>query len=246
MADRLLIVGRGRMGRLVESLAHEYGFEVAAILDSASNPGGTGVTSALCDGIAAAIDFSAASATVASLPRLAGLGTPAVVGTTGWHEQEASLKRMVREARAGVVAAANFSLAANVMAVMAEHLGRALAAQPSYGAWVHEIHHAAKRDAPSGTALMLERSLRAAGYPFAVDVSSSRAGHVPGTHTLGFDGPAETLTLTHAVRDRATFAHGALAAARWLIGKQGWFTMRDVLGLFTHPAAPAERERPRP
>ena len=131
----------------------------------------------------------------------------------------------------GAVVAANFSLGANLMNALASEMGRLLADKDAYGAWIHEAHHKAKVDAPSGTALMLKRALESAGYALPVDVSSTRAGWVPGTHSVGFDGPAEALTLTHLVRDRATFAHGALEAARWVAGRQGWFTMRDVLGL---------------
>jgi 4-hydroxy-tetrahydrodipicolinate reductase len=127
--------------------------------------------------------------------------------------------------------AANFSLGANLMNALTVTMGRLLRDKEAYGAWIHEAHHKAKIDAPSGTALMLKRALASTGYRLPVDVSSTRAGWVPGTHSVGFDGPAESLTLTHAVRDRATFAHGALEAARWVAGRQGWFTMRDVLGL---------------
>jgi 4-hydroxy-tetrahydrodipicolinate reductase len=93
------------------------------------------------------------------------------------------------------------------------------------------MHHAAKRDAPSGTALALESALRRSGYDRAVDISSTRAGSIPGIHTVGFDAPSETITLTHSARDRTAFARGALEAARWVRGKPGWFTMKDVLGL---------------
>lgn len=245
MGDRLLIVGRGRMGRLVEALAPESGFEVAVVLGSASNVDGAGVSAAQCEGVAAAIDFSTPTATLASVPRLARLGVPIVIGTTGWLEHEDSLRRLVADAGAGVVAAANFSMAASVMTEVAGHLGRVFASHAGYGAWIHEMHHAAKRDAPSGTALMLERSLRSADYVLPVDISSARAGYVPGTHTLGFDAPTETLAITHTVRDRATFARGALLAARWLIGRQGWFTMRDVLGFTPETTVSHESERPR-
>jgi 4-hydroxy-tetrahydrodipicolinate reductase len=97
------------------------------------------------------------------------------------------------------------------------------------GAWIHETHHHAKKDAPSGTALMLKRAMEHAGYEKRIDVSSTRAGAFPGTHEVGFDALTETVTLTHAVRDRAVFAHGALEAARWIKDRQGWFTMDDML-----------------
>jgi 4-hydroxy-tetrahydrodipicolinate reductase len=228
---RLLLVGRGRMGRLIESLAGGYGAEVAGILDRASNAKGAGVTAQRCRGIDVAIDFSTAEATLDSVPRLAAHGVSLVVGTTGWLAREAELRDAVARAGIGAVVAANFSLGANVLEALAESAGRLLAGADSYGAFIHEAHHSAKKDAPSGTALRLRKAVERGGFPRAIDVSSTRAGFIPGTHTVGFDAQAETLALTHTVRDRATFAHGALAAARWVQGRKGWFTMRDVLGL---------------
>ena len=122
---------------------------------------------------------------------------------------------------------------------LVESAGRVLAGAESYGAFIHEAHHAAKKDAPSGTALLLRKAVERGGYPRPIDVSSTRAGSIPGTHTVGFDAQAETLELTHTVRYCAAFAHGALAAAGWIRGRKGWFTMRDVLGFsprsFTTP-----------
>lgn len=228
---RLLLLGHGRMGRLVESLAPEYGFEITAILDRETNGSGEGATAERCRDADVAIDFSTAEATLASAPRLAAYGVNLVIGTTGWQAREAEVREAVRGV--GAVVAANFSRAANVLDALVETAGALLRDSESYGAFIHEAHHRAKKDAPSGTALMLKGALERAGYRLSVDVSSTRAGFVPGVHTVGFDGPAETLTLTHSVRDRATFAHGALEAARWVAGRKGWFTMRDVLGLET-------------
>jgi 4-hydroxy-tetrahydrodipicolinate reductase len=228
---RLLVVGHGRMGRLVEQLAPQYGFEVAAVLDSASNPEGAGVTAERCRGVQVAVDFATAEATLSSVPRLAALGVNLVVGSTGWQAREAELRDAVAAASVGAVVSANFSRAANLLESLVERAGGLLASADSYGAFIHEAHHKAKKDAPSGTALMLRRALERGGYTLPVDVSSTRAGWIPGTHTVGFDGPAETLTLAHVVRERATFAHGALEAARWVVGRRGWFTMRDVLGI---------------
>jgi len=228
---RLLVVGHGRMGRLVAEHAPAYGFEVAGVLDRAANEAGAGATADRCRGVDVAVDFSSPEATLATAPRLAALGVSLVVGTTGWQAREVELREAVSQAAVGAVVAANFSLGANVLDALAEAAGRLLRDADSYGAFIHEAHHAAKKDAPSGTALMLRRALERGGYPRSVDVSSTRAGSIPGTHTVGFDGPAETLELVHTVRDRATFAHGALAAARWVVGKKGWFGMRDVLEL---------------
>jgi 4-hydroxy-tetrahydrodipicolinate reductase len=228
---RLLVVGHGRMGRLVEALAPSYGFEVTGVLDRASNADGRGATAERCAGVPVAIDFSTAEATLATAPRLAALGVSLVVGSTGWQARESELREAVARSATGAVVAANFSLGANVLEALSETTGRLLAGAEGYGAFIHEAHHQAKKDAPSGTALALRRALERSGFPRPVDVSSTRAGFIPGTHTVGFDGQAETLELVHTVRDRATFAHGALAAARWVVGRKGWFTMRDVLSL---------------
>jgi 4-hydroxy-tetrahydrodipicolinate reductase len=228
---RLLVVGHGRMGRLVAEHAPAYGFEVAGILDRAANAGGAGATAERCRGVDVAVDFSVPEATLATAPRLAGLGVSLVVGTTGWQAREAELREAVARSGVGAVVAANFSLGANVLDALTEAAGRLLRGAEAYGAFIHEAHHAAKKDAPSGTALMLRRALERGGFTRPVDVASTRAGFIPGTHTVGFDGLAETLALVHTVRDRATFAHGALLAARWVAGRKGWFTMRDVLGM---------------
>jgi 4-hydroxy-tetrahydrodipicolinate reductase len=217
------------MGRLVEALAPSYGFEVAGVLDLPENEGGRAATDERCRGVAVAVDFSTAEATLATAPRLAAHGVSLVIGTTGWQAGEAEVRSAVEASGVGAVVAANFSLGANVLDALAEAAGRLLAAAEPWGAFIHEAHHAAKKDAPSGTALMLRRALERGGWARPVDVASTRAGHMPGAHTVGFDGPAETLALVHTVRDRATFAHGALGAARWVAGKKGWFTMREAL-----------------
>ena len=229
---RLLVVGHGRMGRLVAAHAPAYGFEVAGVLDRAANEGGAGVTAESCRGVDVAVDFSTPEATLATAPRLAALGRVARrSGRPAGSPARPSCARRSPAPGSGAVVAANFSLGANVLDALTEAAARLLAGAEPYGAFIHEAHHAAKKDAPSGTALMLRRALERGGWARPVDVSSTRAGSIPGTHTVGLDGPAETVELVHTVRDRATFAHGALAAARWVAGKKGWFTMRDVLGL---------------
>jgi 4-hydroxy-tetrahydrodipicolinate reductase len=226
---RLLLVGYGRMGKLVERLAPDYGFNVVGHLDDTNNIGGEGIASAPDADVA--VEFSIPSAVAENLPRLAARRMNVVIGTTGWHEQEAKMRRIASDAGIGVVAAANFSLGVALFQHLTEQAARMFAPYPQYGAWVHEIHHSAKKDAPSGTAITLQRGMQEAGYAHHIDMASSRAGSVPGTHTVGFDGPFETVTLTHTNRDRAAFAQGALQAATWVHGKSGWFGIQDVLGL---------------
>lgn len=226
---RVLLVGHGRMGRLVESLAGEYGCEIAGIVDP---PAGTeGIDSDRWTGIDVAVDFSSPDAVITNVPALARRRMNIVLGTTGWDAHQAALKKIVADAGIGVVAAPNFSTGVVLFESIVAQAAKLFAGQKDYGAFVHEAHHSAKKDAPSGTALKLERAMRDAGFPRGIDVSSTRAGSIPGTHTIGFDGPAETITLTHAARDRSAFARGALTAARWVQGKSGWFSMQDVLGV---------------
>ena len=226
---KLLLIGHGRMGTLVEALAPEFGFEVAGVVDEFSS--GDALDSGNCPAADVAIDFTTAAAVENNLPKLAKLGMNVVIGTTGWNDREPYLREIAKRAGLGVVAAPNFSIGAILFTEIAARAGELFSARDEFGAWVHEAHHVAKRDAPSGTALGLKRRLESAGYPQPIDMSSTRAGSIPGVHTVGFDGPSETVTLTHTVRDRGTFARGALLAARWVHGRRGWFTMHDCLGL---------------
>jgi 4-hydroxy-tetrahydrodipicolinate reductase len=218
---KLLLVGYGKMGRLIEQLAPEHGCEIAGRIDV-----GSGDWSAPAD---VAVDFSTAEALRDNFRRYVDRGLPVVIGTTGWSAHEAELRRNAEAARLGVVAAANFSIGVNLFQLMVAEAARLMQAHEQYGAWIHEAHHAAKRDAPSGTALVLRDIMVGASYKRPIDMSSTRAGAIPGTHTVGFDGASDTIELTHSARDRRGFAAGALLAARWLEGRRGWFTMQDVL-----------------
>ena len=239
MSEPLLLVGHGRMGRLVEQLAGEFGMHVAGVVDraAAARP----ATWAAAD---VAIDFSIGEAVPQTFAALAARGTNVVIGTTGWQQHEPGLRLQAERAGIGVVAAPNFAIGVNLFVAMLEHAAGLMAANPAFGAYIHELHHAAKRDAPSGTALALQAAMRAQGYDLPVNVASTRAGSIPGTHTVGFDAPAETITLCHTARDRTGFARGALEAARWVRGKRGWFSMRDVLAIPSpQPRAPSPESR---
>ena len=224
---RILLLGHGRMGQLVESLAPEYGGAIAGVIDEHS--GDRAIVDGKYGDVDVAIDFTLADAVLRNLPQLAARKINVVIGTTGWQAQEAEMRAIAKDAGIGVLAAANFSLGMNVFQLAVEEASRHFAKHPEFGAWIHESHHIAKKDAPSGTALTLRKGMAHAGYQRPIDMSSTRVGTVPGTHTVGFDGPSETIEFTHTVRDRAVFARGALTAAKWLVGKRGWFSIRDVL-----------------
>ena len=211
------------MGRIVAALAPEYGIEITGTLTRGN--AGQPDTWPAAD---VAIDFSTAEATPANARVLASRGVSLVIGTTGWHREESALRAELAAADIGILSAANFAVGVNIFLALAERSAELLAAR-GFASWIHEAHHAAKKDAPSGTAVALQRVLERSGA--TPDVSSTRAGHIPGTHTVGFDSPSETVVLTHTARDRTVFARGALEAAKWIHGRRGWYGMRDLLNL---------------
>jgi 4-hydroxy-tetrahydrodipicolinate reductase len=228
---KLLLVGHGKMGQLVGTLAPQYDWEVAGVIDPGSPLHGGGPDADRWAGVDVAIDFSTPDSVIANAVVLAKRGISLVIGTTGWSAREAELRQAVADAGTGIVVAPNFSTGVVLFEALVAQAAKLFAPQTDFAAFLHEAHHSAKKDAPSGTAFLLKKTMEQAGFPRPIDVSSTRAGFIPGTHTVGFDGPAETVTLTHTARDRTAFARGALAAARWVHGKHGWFTMRDVLGI---------------
>jgi 4-hydroxy-tetrahydrodipicolinate reductase len=217
---RLLLVGYGKMGRLVEEMAVARQHTVAGRIDAGDD------TWPVAD---VSIDFSTADALAANFPKYLERRLPVVIGTTGWSGRLAEYKTQAAAARLGVVAAANFSIGVNLFELLVAEAARRMQSQPQYGAWIHEAHHAAKRDAPSGTAFLLRDAMTDAGYQRGIDMSSTRAGMIPGIHTVGFDSASDTIELTHTARDRRGFASGAIVAAEWLQGREGWFSMADVL-----------------
>jgi len=218
---RILLVGYGKMGQLVEELALAQGMEIASRIDV-----GKGNWAAPAD---VAIDFSTAAALTDNFPRYVQRKLPAVIGTTGWPELVPTFRAEAERAGLGIVASANFSIGVNLFEMVVAEAARVVRQHPQYGAWIHEAHHSTKRDAPSGTALLLRDVMTGAGYDRRIDISATRAGAIPGIHTVGFDGPSDTIELTHTARDRRGFASGALLAAQWIQGRRGWFSMMDVL-----------------
>src|SRR5690349_11264478 len=225
----LAIIGYGKMGKLIEQLAPEYGFAVAVKLDEFNNTNYEGVTPENFRGIDVAVDFSIPAAVVENVERISALGVNIVVGTTGWIEHADRVKAAVKKNGTGLVWSPNYSIGVNVFARVVAETARLLAHEPEYGAWAWEIHHATKKDAPSGTLLKLIDEMKGSGYARPIDASSSRAGAHPGTHEIGFDSAADTITLRHVARGREGFARGALKAAQWIIGRKGFFEFSDVL-----------------
>jgi 4-hydroxy-tetrahydrodipicolinate reductase len=247
---KVALIGPGRMGREIQALAREQGVEVVAMLGRAETssggaaprsdseagfprshgtpgePSAADFAEALA-GADVAIDFTAPGAAVDNIRSCVAVECPVVVGTTGWYDRLPEVEALVADSGGSVLWAANFSTGVAVLRALATRAGSLLAGLDDYDVHVVETHHTAKRDAPSGTALVLRDDIVGSlGRP--VEITSLRVGHVPGTHEVVVDGPFEQILLRHEARDRRVFADGALRAARWLPGRRGLFTFGDV------------------
>ncbi|MEO8561237.1 MAG: dihydrodipicolinate reductase C-terminal domain-containing protein [bacterium] len=231
----LALIGMGKMGRALAALAPERGFRVVAQLDP-TRPDYAGVNAGTLAGAQVAIDFTAPDSAAANARACAAAGCPVVVGTTGWYDALPAVAADIERAGGAMLTAPNFSVGVAVFDRVVAEVARLFASLDGFDAHLVETHHAAKKDAPSGTAGMLARTAEDA-LGRAIPVTSIRVGHVPGTHELIFDAPFEQVRLVHEARDRRVFAEGALLAARWLVGRRGVFTMQDVLSS-PHAARP--------
>ena len=221
---KLALVGYGKMGRMIAELAPEYGFEVAATVDLHDDF----AKASACD---VAIEFTTPDAAPGNIEKLAAMNMPTVVGTTGWLAHMDQVRVAVDQHKSALVWSPNFSIGVNVFFRLVREAALLLKDEPEYGAWAWEIHHDTKKDAPSGTLIKLVDQMKQVGYARNIDISSNRAGRHPGTHDIGFDSAADTITLRHAARSREGFARGALKAAQWLVAEKrtGVFEFSDVL-----------------
>ena len=225
MNRRLAIIGDGKMGRALAELAGAHQFDVAALLSHEAVRRG-GVTEHLLNGAQVAVEFTTAASAPANIRACVAAGVPVVSGTTGWDAERAGVEADVRLGNGALLWAPNFSVGVHIfMGLVAEAARRLKAA--GFDAHLVETHHAAKKDAPSGTARRIQDVAK--GALGELPVTSVRTGHVPGTHELVFDAPYEQIRLEHVARDRRVFAAGALAAAGWLIGRRGVFSLEDML-----------------
>jgi len=216
----LLLLGNGKMNRLVAELAPERGHRVVKVLDH-----GDAWTAGWTPGLVA-VDFSVPGAVVEHIERCMAAGIPMVIGTTGWLEHLDAVRALVDRSAVGAVYGANFSVGVNAFYRIVQAAAAAL--PPDYEAYVWEGHHRQKLDAPSGTAKQLAALLASGGHAVA-GIASSRAGAMPGTHTVGFDGADDAIALTHTARSRKGFASGALLAAEWILGRPGLHEFQEVL-----------------
>jgi len=228
MPLRIAIVGNGKMGQMVARLAPQHDCEVVRTIGSAENTNGKFLTREALEGVGVAIEFTSPHSAPQNLLRLVEAGIATVVGTTGWFSQLSHLRELVEQQNSAVVWGPNFSVGLHHFRRTVAEAARRFAREESYGAWGWEIHHAAKKDSPSGTLLALAEEMARSGYAKPVSLAANRAGSVPGTHEIGFDSAEDTITLRHEARGREGFARGALRAARWLADKKGFFEFREI------------------
>jgi 4-hydroxy-tetrahydrodipicolinate reductase len=210
------------MGRMVEEAASRRGLEIACVIDPAAETRGRLSDADVC------MDFSEPGAVIGNVKMAAAARVSMVVGTTGWYDHMNEVRGLVEQSGIGFVYGSNFSVGVNLMFKIAGYAARLFSRFPSHDPFIEEAHHKFKKDAPSGTAIFLKRAVEAE-YERDVPTASARAGYIPGTHTLGFDSEADTLTITHAARSRAGFAEGAVMAAEWIAGRKGFYEFSEII-----------------
>ena len=227
---KLALIGHGAMNRLVEQLAAGAGFTVAAVITSDEAAlGAPELAERKLGGVDVAIDFSLAAAVRRNVEACLLAGVPLVEGTTGWQTEEAEVRRLLEERGGALVYGSNFSIGVNLFYRIVAEAARLLRAAENYTPFIEEAHHERKRDAPSGTAITLRELVAAQFDAGHLSVASTRAGHIPGTHRVGFDSPADQILLVHEARSREGFASGALRAAHWISGRRGVYQFSEVL-----------------
>lgn len=225
---KIALIGYGAMGKLIRTLAEEKGHEIAVVVDDAELGLSAVDLSQKLVGCDAAIDFSSAEAVRRNVGACVLAGVPLVEGSTGWHAMRGEIERIVSEGGGSMVFGANFSIGVNLFYRVANFAAELFAKFPEYEAFIEEQHHSRKKDSPSGTALKL-KDIVARHIDKDFSISATRAGNIPGTHRVGFDGQADQILLEHMARSREGFAAGAVYAAEWIVGRSGFYEFTDVM-----------------
>jgi 4-hydroxy-tetrahydrodipicolinate reductase len=221
---KIALIGYGKMGRIIETLATEKGDEIVARIDENNNEN----LAEQLKSADAAIDFSNAEAVRKNVEACLEVNIPLVEGTTGWNAQKAEIKNLIEQKNGAFVFGANFSVGVNLFYRIADFASELFSKFDDYEAFIEEQHHSKKLDAPSGTALKL-KDIVAKNIKKDFSVAATRAGRIPGTHRVGFDGTADQILLEHFARSREGFASGTILAAHWIVGKKGFYEFTDVM-----------------
>jgi len=225
---KIALIGTGNMGEIFSSIARRAGHEVSVSIDGSERDLPAAELADLFLNVAVAIDFSSPAAVLRNVEACMLAHIPLVEGTTGWADQLEAVEALVSEHDGAFVYGANFSIGVNLFYRITEYAAELFARFPEYEAFIEEQHHSRKKDAPSGTALKL-KAIVAHHIDREFSVASTRAGNIPGTHRVGFDGLADQIVLEHTARSREGFAAGALMAAEWIVNKKGFYEFSDVM-----------------
>ena len=224
---KIALIGYGAMGKLIHRIAEEKGHEIAVIIDDADAGLSVDELAAKLRGVDAAIDFTTADAVQRNVEACVAAGVPLVEGTTGWNGQRSDIAQVVKDGNGAFVFGANFSIGVNLFYRIADFAAELFAKFPEYEAFIEEQHHSRKLDSPSGTALKIKDLI--SKHVEIGDIAATRAGNIPGTHRVGFDGPADQILLEHTARSREGFAAGSILAAEWIVGRTGFYEFTDVM-----------------
>ena len=225
---KIALIGYGAMGKLIKTLAENKTHEIAVVIDESDANLSAAELAEKLKGADTAIDFSTAEAVRKNVEACLIANVPLVEGTTGWNAERDAIKNLVEEKNGAFVFGANFSIGVNLFYRIADFASALFSKFEDYEAFIEEQHHSRKKDAPSGTALKL-KEIVAENIKRDFSVSSTRAGAIPGTHRVGFDGAADQILLEHLARSREGFASGAILAAEWIAGRKGFYEFTDVM-----------------
>lgn len=225
---RIALIGYGAMGRLIKTLAEHKKHEIAVIIDEAEADLSADELAEKLLGVDVVIDFTTAEAVRRNVEACVLAKVPLVEGTTGWSTERVEIEQFIKEHDGAFVFGANFSIGVNLFYRITDFASELFARFEDYEAFIEEQHHSRKKDAPSGTALKL-KDVVSQHIKKDFSVSATRAGNIPGTHRVGFDGAADQILLEHTARSREGFASGAILAAEWIVGRQGFYEFTDVM-----------------
>ena len=218
---KIALIGYGKMGHMIESIALERGHKIVCIIDQNN----------LCDfeseafaSADVAVEFTTPQTAEQNIRRAWAAGVPVVCGTTGWDVE--AIKQEAQEA--GLMWSSNYSIGVNILFALNRQLAKLMVAYPDYTPHMTEVHHIHKLDAPSGTAKTLQEAIGEERLPIA-DVESIREGEVPGIHTVVWDSEVDTISISHSAKSRKGFALGAVIAAEWMQGKTGWHDFSEII-----------------
>jgi 4-hydroxy-tetrahydrodipicolinate reductase len=237
---KIALIGYGKMGKAIEAIALAKGFEIVLKITQQNLQDLTVENLQKAD---VAIEFTNPESAVKNMQLCMLAGAPVVCGSTGWVAEEENVKNYCTQNKGSLLYASNFSIGVNIFFEINKKLAALMQPQQTYKVAIEEIHHTAKKDAPSGTAISIAQQiidnnsqkkkwiLGETNSNETVSIESKRIDPAPGTHIVNYTSVIDDIQITHTAHSREGFAAGAIAAAIFLQGKKGIFTMQDVLGI---------------